>query len=810
MRLLLLLSTVGAQLVWRENVTCINETLTRDERPGAGEYVEIGGGWVPNFVRVDVRAQYVHQVGGDNSSKLAKKFCAEIGASIATIYDVIEDQLAWDACRPADCWIGLEEDGGVPLQKCAPKCGTADTWWGEQVWLWPDGWRSGGPNEGDVVGYENWNRYGNQPDNGKAVGTSVDERHATIAGHDGHWYDVLGTTLNFPLCRMWPNATDGFVWNGTDCKPKRTPAPTQYNVLFQDPQFVWGGFLLLVFHACCLSLLYTLARKVEAKRERTKEHYYYGCLSTCCSILLFIPFPPYALIPLVTPCDKYRNAVVPEGSGGPESLLDDGKSTCAQYCSAFVDLVQACTWALGVPCTLPMSRSDFLASRYNDFGGAAYRACVDLKLRKEERVKWLDAWGSIDADAGNSMDAAEFFSHFDFAPDAFARRLYDIYDAKKTNGVPFSDFLVITWRLCNVSRASCEEVAFRLLRRSSRFHPEDSTLDVRDVQRFVEHRYGFSKSSAKKKSLQIFAYLDEDGSGGIDFKEFAAFGQTNPVFLAVGHRMQTKLRAKLFGVSYWRTQTKKRRDRYAFDGPFEKAMAAYVTLRYGDSVPKFGERTPRTKTTTAAVDFWAEFPEVYSQVLKQLKQDTETKTSLASAHRFMRAELHQKLMKAVETLFGDARSLGGAFARWRSRTIQQQRLLRDVDSATGTSLSELGTDDAVHAGIIGQMNRCLPSHEVREATLEQASDVATKKRSKRSRLAAAHAGTLRASLGDHTLVEDGHGWRERESVVSLRRSSSLKSRSRIRPYYDDDESEDESAASFLYEDDGSVMSKLTL
>ena len=59
-------------------------------------------------------------------------------------------------------------------------------------------------------------------------------------------------------------------------------------------------------------------------------------------------------------------------------------------------------------------------------------------------------------------------------------------------------------------------------------------------------------------------------------------------------------------------------------------------------------------------------------------------------------------------------------------------------------------------------------------------------------------------------MEDGHGWRERESVVSLRRSSSLKSRSRIRPYYDDDESEDESAASFLYEDDGSVMSKLTL
>ena len=47
--------------------------------------------------------------------------------------------------------------------------------------------------------------------------------------------------------------------------------------------------------------------------------------------------------------------------------------------------------------------------------------------------------------------------------------------------------------------------------------------------------------------------------------------------------------------------------------------------------------------------------------------------------------------------------------------------------------------------------------------------------------------------------------------TSIQRSSSLKSRSRIRSYYDDgDTSDEESAASFLYEDDGSVVSKLTL
>ena len=112
----------------------------------------------------------------------------------------------------------------------------------------------------------------------------------------------------------------------------------------------------------------------------------------------------------------------------------------------------------------------------------------------------------------------------------------------------------------------------------------------------------------------------------MDFKEFQAFGRTNPVFLAVGHRMQTKLRYKLFGRQYWIDQTKKRRDRYNFDKKFESDMEKYVSLRYGDMPPverksraSFGSRTatPATpKQKEAAVDFWGEFPEVYQQVLE--------------------------------------------------------------------------------------------------------------------------------------------------------------------------------------------------
>ena len=81
-------------------------------------------------------------------------------------------------------------------------------------------------------------------------------------------------------------------------------------------------------------------------------------------------------------------------------------------------------------------------------------------------------------------------------------------------------------------------------------------------------------------------------------------------------------------------------------------------------------------------------------------------------------------------------------------------------------------DDAVHAGIIETMNRTLPSHEVRDATLLKAHEIATMKRTKRARLTAAQYGTLRWALGDHSIIEDGVGWRERESIVSIQRSSS--------------------------------------
>ena len=47
--------------------------LGEDGEPWVGEWVEPGGGWVPNYVRINLRARYIHEMGGDNSSKPAKQ-----------------------------------------------------------------------------------------------------------------------------------------------------------------------------------------------------------------------------------------------------------------------------------------------------------------------------------------------------------------------------------------------------------------------------------------------------------------------------------------------------------------------------------------------------------------------------------------------------------------------------------------------------------------------------------------------------------------------------------------------------------------
>ena len=150
--LLLLTITTGQELVYKYNVcpatTQKDDTLSTSEgRASAAEPDRRLGG---------ISTQVSGSVGG-TGRRLGPELCANqsegkihprdgrrqsssnsrsnsVGTSARRsplIYSEEEDELAYAACKPADCWIGLEEDGGVPDYLCDGKCGTAETWWGE-------------------------------------------------------------------------------------------------------------------------------------------------------------------------------------------------------------------------------------------------------------------------------------------------------------------------------------------------------------------------------------------------------------------------------------------------------------------------------------------------------------------------------------------------------------------------------------------------------------------------------------------------------------------------------------------------------
>jgi hypothetical protein len=110
----------------------------------------------------------------------AEARCTQIGAAIASIHSVAENELARIACGNT-CWLGLAETGG--------DAGTAAA---NQTWLWQDPL--------SPAAYTNW--AAGEPENAGGV----DQRNAII-DTAGEWHDCGDGSLGlgyvaYPLCRV--------------------------------------------------------------------------------------------------------------------------------------------------------------------------------------------------------------------------------------------------------------------------------------------------------------------------------------------------------------------------------------------------------------------------------------------------------------------------------------------------------------------------------------------------------------------------------------------------------------------------------
>jgi hypothetical protein len=97
-----------------------------------------------------------------------------------------------------------------------------------------------------------------------------------------------------------------------------------------------------------------------------------------------------------------------------------------------------------------------------------------------------------------------------------------------------------------------------------------------DLEHFVQERYNRNNKKpekwVKKIAVALYAHIDQDMSGGIDYQEFRKFALENRIFLLYGFWFQSQLRKTLFGEDYWKVATEARRNMYFLDVPFTEKM----------------------------------------------------------------------------------------------------------------------------------------------------------------------------------------------------------------------------------------------
>ncbi|KAG5177882.1 hypothetical protein JKP88DRAFT_248481 [Tribonema minus] len=174
-----------------------------------------------------------------------------------------------------------------------------------------------------------------------------------------------------------------------------------------------------------------------------------------------------------------------------------------------------------------------------------------------QQAKWLDRWPQLDA---SYITVRDFLSMLALPDTLWSRRLFDLVDVNFTGCVAFNDFVTGTYRLLLLDRHNLLQTAFRVLSRrgAAGFNAAVTVLDHKDARTFAALRYPrLSAAAAARRGAAILAALDEDGSGGVSFAEFAAFGARNPVFLALAHGLLSAARRAFLGGEHWAAETRR-------------------------------------------------------------------------------------------------------------------------------------------------------------------------------------------------------------------------------------------------------------
>eukprot|EP00949_MAST-11_sp_MAST-11-sp1_P004581 g4581.t1 len=178
-----------------------------------------------------------------------------------------------------------------------------------------------------------------------------------------------------------------------------------------------------------------------------------------------------------------------------------------------------------------------------------------LQLRIDQTVinclysKFLE----IDKDGSHEIDIDEYYRHFKMERTPWADKVFMIMDEDGSGEIDFREFVIATWNYCSLDLKNLIKFAF------SMFDIDGAgTLEAEDLRELVVEIYGDSWD-ANVRVQKLVDVIDKNRDGVISFDEFQQINRRYPALLFPAFRMQEFLRRGVYGVTWWKVMSEKRR-----------------------------------------------------------------------------------------------------------------------------------------------------------------------------------------------------------------------------------------------------------
>lgn len=170
-----------------------------------------------------------------------------------------------------------------------------------------------------------------------------------------------------------------------------------------------------------------------------------------------------------------------------------------------------------------------------------------LQLRNEDASRFLLLFEDMDTDHNGIIDLKELVAYTKQDASLMLHVMRRVSDAERFR---YIEVFVAVYNFNTLDRRGLVRFAFDMLTKTDVLKRSDVEAVVRDLLKVKERK-------VQAKVDQLMFFLDQDGSGGVDFEEFWRLHSHLSLLLFPVIRLQQVLRKNIFGGAYWRQAVKR-------------------------------------------------------------------------------------------------------------------------------------------------------------------------------------------------------------------------------------------------------------